>query len=64
MTILFYLAAITYLSVAIFRLAVNVYIYHNAHNYYEQQEVSRKARRAFLWPLDTLKAIQQAIHGK
>ena len=64
MTILFYLAAITYLSVAIFRLAVNVYVYHDAYNDHEKEHASRKARRAFLWPLDALLAIQQAIHGK
>ena len=64
MSLLLSITIFIYLAVAIFRLAVNVYIYHNAHNYYEQQEVSRKARRAFLWPLDALLAIQQAIHGK
>lgn len=64
MNLLLSIAIFLYLAVAIFRLAVNVYVYHDAYSDREKEEASQRVRRAFLWPLDTLKAIQQAIHGK
>ena len=64
MSLLLSITIFIYLAVAIFRLAVNVYVYHDAYNDHEKEHASRKARRAFLWPLDTLKAIQDAFHGK
>lgn len=64
MSLLLSITIFIYLAVAIFRLAFNVYVYHDAYNDHEKEHASRKARRAFLWPLDALLAIQQAIHGK